>query len=92
VIESDENMSVPLGENNELYLPNVLCGYEFTLLPLSRSEATGVQVSQKCTKQQLAPCIRASSHLSAAFGRVLSVRVGTNISSDFIAEKAQGEE
>lgn len=52
----------------------------------------GVQVYQKCTKQQLAPRIRVSSHLSAAFGRVLSAHMGTNISSDFIAGKAQGEE
>lgn len=35
--KSDENMSVPLGENKGFYLHGVLCGQEFTLLLLSRS-------------------------------------------------------
>lgn len=64
--KSDENMSVPL-ENTGVYLHGVLCGYEFTRLPLSRSRATGVQVYQKWGKRQLAPGIRAGSHLSTGF-------------------------
>lgn len=51
-------MSVSLGEDKGFYLHGVLCEQEFTQLPLIRSCAMGVQVYQKCTKQQLAPHIR----------------------------------
>lgn len=82
-------MSVALGENKGVYLHSVLCSTSLLWSRSAEPEPGGCRFN---SKSQLASFIRVSSRLFAAFGRVLSARVGTNISSDFIVGKAQGEE
>lgn len=85
--KSDENMSVPLVENKVFYLHSVFSGYLFTLLPPSR--VRGCRFTRNTPESQLHV---SGSHLSAVSDRGLSALTVTNISSDFMVGKVQGEE
>lgn len=89
--KSDENMSVPLGENKGVYQMMYCVGRNLHCSHSAEAEPQGCRFTRKALRA-VGSMYQSKLGLSAAFSKVLSACTGTSISFDFIMEKAQGEE